>query len=197
MAREQRAGRPVSWARRRKWCKQIIEAVAEIHSRGFVVGALGHVLDGAVAVDGGNNAILWRFRCFLRQVGTQEGFIPPEYRQAASEQRALPMRPDMDISHLVMWLWLVAGGCTLQTSNLFCRVIDYPLVAQDLPCYESYTDPVELPKLGLQIPGYFQEIVSCCRQADPKDRLPAWKLLEMFPKPGGLFLFDAPCRDFF
>ena len=58
MARGQRAGRPVSLARRQKWCRQIIEAVAETHSRGFVVGTLGHVLDGAVAVNGEDNAIL-------------------------------------------------------------------------------------------------------------------------------------------
>jgi hypothetical protein len=42
MVREEKAGKLVSWARRQKWCKQIIEAVAKSHFRGFVVGTLGH-----------------------------------------------------------------------------------------------------------------------------------------------------------
>jgi hypothetical protein len=137
-------------------------------------------MDAAVAINGKDNAILWLFRCFLRQVSTQEEFIPPEYGQGTSGQRELPVRPERDVFHLGMWFWLVAWGHSAQTSNLFYRAVGCPLVAYNLPCHESHTDPIELPRLDPGIPTYFQEIVSACRQAGPRDRLPVWRLLEMF-----------------
>ena len=45
--------------------------------------------------------------------------------------------------------------------------------------------PVEiaLPPLADDAPQYLDDVIAGCRTAKPEDRLPAWKLLEMFP-PG-------------
>lgn len=41
MIREQSNGQTVPWPRREKWARQIIQAVKNVHSKGFVVGILG------------------------------------------------------------------------------------------------------------------------------------------------------------
>jgi len=61
MSKELKEGRVLPWERREKWAKEIIEAVSQIHSKGFVAGTLGHVNDLPIAIDVSDQAMLWNF----------------------------------------------------------------------------------------------------------------------------------------
>jgi hypothetical protein len=187
LAREKKAGSPVSWTRREKWCRQIVRAVAEIHSKGFVIGSLGHTIDGGVAIDGEDNAIIWRFRCLVRHSSSGNGwagFFPPELRQISVEKheiQPLQIRPPMDIFHLSMWIWLVAMNENSLHSRLFCNAAGCPVASQGATCKELHVNPISLPELRAEVPEYVNKIVAACRQKNPNDRPPAWNILEMFP----------------
>ena len=109
---------PLPWCRRERWAKEIIEAVKQVHSRGFVVGTLGDVNDLPVVIDSPDRATLWNFHNKLWVRDSQDGYLPPEYRQPApifpkfSAQQLVeetaPATPRSDIFHLGMVLWLLA-----------------------------------------------------------------------------------------
>ncbi|KAL8692620.1 MAG: hypothetical protein Q9218_002384 [Villophora microphyllina] len=51
LTKARKSGRPVPWERRKRWCRQIVRAVAEMHSKGFVVGFLGERPICGIAID--------------------------------------------------------------------------------------------------------------------------------------------------
>ncbi|KAI8634159.1 hypothetical protein F5Y19DRAFT_487644 [Xylariaceae sp. FL1651] len=128
-------GVPAAWTRRERWCRQIVQAVAEVHSRGFVIGSLTELPAGTVAIDGNDDAVLFhRFQTTILNQTTNEGNLPPECRRDASLGSQIKALPQTDIFQLGLLLWRIAI-----------------------------------------------EIITACRAENPDERLPAWKLVEMFP----------------
>jgi len=186
-------GRPVSWCRREHWARQIVEAIRQVHSKGFVVGSmnsLGNINDLPVVIDNMDQAMLWNFNNKLWIRESRDGYLPPEYRQNVGMFRnpstvppageTAPVTPRADIFHLGMVLWLLAQESTLSSSRYFCEKVGC-LVPAGAPCYDQHADPVTLPPLSNGIPQYYQDAIAACRSYDPNQRPPAWKLLQMFP----------------
>ena len=70
-----KSGQPISWERREKGCRQIVEAVVALHSKGLVAGFLSHGMGGGLCVDCQDNAQLtYRFRT---KVGSSATDPPP------------------------------------------------------------------------------------------------------------------------
>jgi hypothetical protein len=172
---------PISMGRRIRWCKEITEAVAQVHSLGpgFVVGNLGGYFAKGVAIDAEDSAVLFRFeKSFKYGTVNSTAVLPPECRLPNTTEGRMSATPHTDIYQLGLLIWRIASqtfpwkfcefsGCTTDKNKL---------------CNEPHTDPRQLPPLGDQVPPYLKEVIAACRAEDPFHRPAAWKLLEMFPK---------------
>lgn len=81
--------------------------------------------------------------------------------------------------------WDFANGRGIATNRFSMARSDFCEAAGctsgvKVACDQAHADPVQLPTSGDDIPQYMQNVIAACR-ADVKDRLPAWKLLELFP----------------
>ena len=177
-----KSGRPVTWDRREKWCRQIVQSIAEMHSKAFVAGFLADLPDCAVAVDGNDNAMLYiRFRTtFPNYSNISPGALPPENRQSALIADSITATPHSDIYQLGLLLWEIAANNTSPICSDFCEIAGCATKA-DTVCTKPHADPVQLPSPGEHIPQYLREVIAACRAENPHERLPAWKLLKMFP----------------
>ena len=164
-------GSPVSWERRLKWCKQIITGVAHIHSNAFVVGVLWRTPEGRVAIDGNDNAVLFKgfSRTFPRSPN-RVGVTPPEYSQLSSITSEIAATPETDIYHLGSILWRI----TEKRANLPNREDLQKLSVSDI----RTADLIQLPELNPEIPQYFRDVIAACRSECPNERPAAWELLE-------------------
>ncbi|KAI4156444.1 MAG: hypothetical protein L6R39_001115 [Caloplaca ligustica] len=175
----------VSWGRREKWARQLIEGVSQVHSQGFVAGALDNFL--APTIDISDNV---NFRFFKKKfrTGRQSGcYYPPEFHHYRSLSSTLQEAecPDItsktDIFHLGLRLWFLAeGGLSKHRSPVCMRG---HCDETGLVCDESHIDPIALPRLNEDVPKYFRDVVDACRARNPEDRPPARRLLELFPSP--------------
>ena len=52
-------GHPVAWERREKWCRQVIQAVAEAHKQNLRIGILGETILRCIAIDAQDNVVLF------------------------------------------------------------------------------------------------------------------------------------------
>ena len=177
-------GKRISWERREKWAREIIEGVSQVHSKSFVIGSwLAKTASSCLAIDSTDSVFLQRFHYNITDdcAGSGEGYLPPEYR-------CLPFYPGMtlaatpktDIFHLGIVLWCLAESMVLQNSRLFCEKARCPR-ALGAPCLQPHADPIALPPLSDDIPQYYKDIVTSCRVDDPNSRPPAWRLLAKFP----------------
>ncbi|KAI0154458.1 hypothetical protein GGR57DRAFT_115608 [Xylariaceae sp. FL1272] len=168
-------GKP-NWKRREKWCRQIIQAVADVHSRGLVIGSLAE-LPCVVAVDGYDNAVLFRrFQTTLLNKTRHCGEIPPECRAEAIHGNEIKASPAGDIFQLGLLLWRVIA-LDFGFSHSFCKAVGCSQAS--LECTKPHADPVQLPPLE-SCPSYLVNIITACRVANPDERLPAWQLLELY-----------------
>ncbi|KAI1328352.1 hypothetical protein F5Y16DRAFT_369478 [Xylariaceae sp. FL0255] len=168
---------PVSWERRERWCRQIISSVTEVHSRGLLVGFLAHLPTGVVAIDGNDNAVL--FRWFDSMVWIRElpcGTIPPEYRGKFPMGSLVQTSPEADIFQLGLLLWRIVA-LEFTDHRGFC--IAAGCNNAESACFDAHVDPVDLPPLE-HCPRYLEEIIAACRRENPEDRPPARELLRMF-----------------
>jgi serine/threonine protein kinase len=185
MSNELKEGRALPWERREQWAKEIIEAVSQIHSKGFVAGTFGHVNDLPVAIDVSDRAMLWNFHNKLWTGEEQAGYMPPEFRalrrHGKTSEQYVNATPKTDIFHLGMVLWLLAVNITPISTHHFCRNSNCQRPA-GAPCYEVHADPIALPSLSSHVPQYYRDIVSHCRATNPSSRPSAWRLLQLFPR---------------
>jgi hypothetical protein len=181
MTNANKSGQPVTWERRWKWCRQIVQGVAEMHSKGFVVGSLGEAISCPVAIDADDNAVLYnRFQKTFAYENIQAGVLPPEHRQSASIRGSITALPHTDIYQLGLLLWRIAANKSSRLRSGFCKIAGCTTKAGTV-CTEPHADPVQLPSPGEHTPEYLREVIAACRAESADERPPAWKLLEMFP----------------
>jgi hypothetical protein len=185
MQQEQSAGRPIGLERRLKWCRQVVSAVAAIHDRGFAVGIFAHHPVKRILIDEADNAVL----CVFWGLSSRTGESPAEYYARCDVSESLADRQNSDVFGLGLWLWQVAGYTTLQGQKLLCMLNQCDSIDKDAACSQPHNCPVSLPPLNATARVFLDEVVSACRQTTPSDRIPAWRLLEMFPETDKPFRF--------
>jgi hypothetical protein len=192
LANAQLSGRPISMERREKWCRQLIQRTAAVHSNQFVVGSLGEVRGrGPAGVDGHDNIVLYdSFRRNFSLNNAELASIPPEHHPVAMNSAAEVETAcaESDLYQLGLLLWCVIGYRPYGPTNYFpycatngCRGIT------DGVCSEPFSHSIQLPlpkqdTTGQLIPQYMENIIAACRQERPHRRPPAWQLLEKLPQ---------------
>jgi len=145
----------LSWARRERWAKQIVQGLSEIHEAGFVQGDF--TLSNIV-IDGNDDAKI----IDINRRGCPVGWEPPEIAALIQSRQRISMYIGVksDMFQLGMVLWAIA-------------------MQQDEP--ELHPRPLTLEAASEKIPPYYQAIVENCLSDDPRDRSHASALLLMFP----------------
>ena len=181
LAHAELRGERVPWPVRATWARQIITTVAEIHSKGFVVGML-HINFAGVRSDG--SAVLNLRKRGYKNSMNQGGEIAPESRTApmhSPQPRELDFHSD--IFMLGMLLWQLAEHKSNVAGYLCLRNACTSVPRHS--CRAEHTNPVGLPPcIDNEVPAAFNLIISLCRQADPKKRPPARKLLQYLDEKG-------------
>ncbi|KAL9607429.1 MAG: hypothetical protein Q9167_007659 [Letrouitia subvulpina] len=166
---------PIPWSVRATWASQIISAVAEIHSKGFVVGLL-HINFTNVRSDG--RAVLnLRKRGYNYSIN-RDGEIAQESRHVPNHS-IQPRKLDFcsDIFMLGMLLWQIAEHRSNIGGYLCLRNACTSVPRHS--CNAEHINPVELPPcIDKEVPQSFNLLISLCRKADPRKRPPARTLLQ-------------------
>lgn len=146
----------MSWDRRERWARQIVEGLSEIHEASFVQGDF--TLSNIV-IDGENNAKI----IDINRRGCPVGWEPPELaRLIESGQRiSIYIGVKSDLFQLGMVLWAIAAQEDEPERQ------ERPL-SKSLNRYSS-------------IPEYYKEIVKACLSDKPRDRPSAKDILKRFP----------------
>ena len=149
-------GGNISWSRRERWARQIVQGLCEIHEAGFVQGDF--TLSNIV-LDADDNAKI----IDINRRGCPVGWEPPEIvAKLESKQRiSMYIGVKTDIYQLGMTLWALA------TEN------DEP---------ERECRPLVLGE-NVRVPDYYRKLVSICLSPIPQHRLSAKELLALFPRP--------------
>jgi hypothetical protein len=175
------SGQPTNWGRRVKWCQQIVQAVAKVHSKGFVVGSLAESPQCPFGVDGLDNAVLCRrIRKSFVYRESKTGVLPPECRNQAYSGAYIEATAETDIYQLGLQLWHIAAGQNSGSCTMFCHLAGCISAAGE-PCTDSHADPIQLPSPAADAPPYLLEVIAACRAENPHKRTPASELLRMFP----------------
>lgn len=146
--------RGLSWGRREKWARQIVEGLSEIHEAGFVQGDF--TLSNIV-IDHNDDAKI--IDCNRR--GCPVGWEPPEATSLIESNQRISMYIGVksDLYQLGMVLWALA------------EQIDEPEV-QGRPLILSEK---------LQLPEWYRSVVRICLADNPRARMQAIDLLRLFP----------------
>ena len=144
------------WVDRLRWARQAIQGLQEIHNEGYVQGDF--TLSNIV-IDADNNAKI----IDINRRGCPVGWEPPEIAQKiASNQRiSMYIGEKSDIYQLGMTLWALAMG-------------------EDEP--ERHDTPLNMDEFPSEVPAWYQQIVRKCLEPQPRHRLSARELLEIFPQ---------------
>lgn len=146
----------LSWPRRERWAKQIVNGLAEIHEAGFVQGdfTLSNIVidenDEAKIID-------------INRRGCPVGWEPPEISRLVecSQRISMYIGVKSDLFQLGMVLWALAAG-------------------EDEP--ERQERPLSLHDLPDEIPEYYRVLVAIFLELQPKKRINAKDLLPTFPE---------------
>lgn len=177
--------RLIPWVRREKWAKQLVQAISDIHSRGFVVGAFFGTWS-PVIIAGSDCIQFWKLKKTFEPTRRNRCYYPPEllYLREASPNIRKAESPastsKTDLYHLGLLLWLLAENVPLSRVSPWC-VKEGCKTKGDFCCKESHMEAVALPDLPENIPQYYKTIVKGCRAERPENRPPARRLLERFP----------------
>lgn len=146
----------MSWERRERWARQIVEGLSEIHEASFVQGDF--TLSNIV-IDHDNNAKI----IDINRRGCPVGWEPPELaRLIESGQRiSIYIGVKSDLFQLGMVLWALAAQEDEPERQ------ERPL-ARSLNRYST-------------VPEYFKDIVRACLSDSPRDRPSAKTILQQFP----------------
>ncbi|KFY32929.1 hypothetical protein V495_08595 [Pseudogymnoascus sp. VKM F-4514 (FW-929)] len=149
----------LSWPRRERWAKQIVQGLSEIHEAGFVQGDF--TLSNIV-IDGEDNAKI----IDINRRGCPVGWEPPEVAALIESKQRISMYIGVksDIFQLGMVLWALA-------------------MQQDEP--EIQPRPLTLASAPQEIPSYYRALVNICLSDDPRRRCHTTSLLSMFPEMEG------------
>ena len=122
MADATQSSHPVPWQRRERWCRQVVQAIAEMHSIEFVVGYLGETLDTGVGIDANDNAVLYgKFQTTIRLHNIPRGLLPPECRQSASSAGEVTASLESDLYQLGMLLWRIAANKNSVAEQIYAK----------------------------------------------------------------------------
>ena len=146
----------LSWARRERWAKHIVQGLSEIHEAGFVQGdfTLSNIVidehDEAQIID-------------INRRGCPVGWEPPEISKLVESSQRISMYIGVksDLFQLGMVLWALA-------------------VEEDEP--ERQLRPLSLANRVENIPRYFRDLVDICLSERPRQRLAAKDMLPLFPQ---------------
>ena len=184
------------------WSRQIIKAVSEVHSKGFVVGVIEL---NSVGLRADGTAVLSRLQTSQRHLQNVQGQMPPELRNVTKSDEATPykiMNFRTDVFQLGHVLWLLAEHRQSMAGYLCAKSVctSFPRYM----CSVDHVNPVELPACCGGVPLYFSDIIRDCRLPNPRARPTARKLAEVMPytsehPPGIIELVDtyAPSVDYF
>ncbi|KAJ5923955.1 hypothetical protein N7466_008142 [Penicillium verhagenii] len=144
----------ISFARRERWAKQIVQGLCEIHESGYVQGDF--TLSNIV-VDGNDNAHI----IDINRRGCPVGWEPPEIAAKIESNQRISMYIGVktDLYQLGMTLWALA-------------------MEEDEP--ERQPRPLLLG-LDADVPDYYRRVVDICLSPTPRHRLSAKDLLTLFP----------------
>ncbi|KAF4334465.1 serine threonine kinase [Fusarium beomiforme] len=145
------------WSTRERWARQIVEGLSDIHESGFVQGDF--TLSNIV-IDGYGDAKI----IDINRRGCPVGWEPPEATPLIESNQRITMYIGVksDLYQLGMVLWALA-------------------TQEDEP--EAQGRPLILgPEVN--IPDWYRQMAEICLSNDPRMRLQASALLEMFPRPG-------------
>ena len=174
----------ISWQRREKWARQLVEGVAMVHGKGYVVGNLLSpwvpvVIDESDCV---------QFRYFRQKfiVGRRDGgYYPPKflhlkhYPTSIAEADCPNLTSRTDIYHLGLLLWLLAENKPRSHRAPLC--IRRQCSGQT-DCEKRHFSRIALPSLPETVPQYYREIVDACRSDNIEDRPTPRSLLKRFPQ---------------
>lgn len=161
----------LSWARREKWAKQVVQGLSDIHEAGFVQGdfTLSNIVidenDDAQIID-------------INRRGCPVGWEPPELGKLIDSGQRIGMCIGVktDTFQLGMVLWALA------------EEVDEP---------ERIQRP--LPTIVDDIPAYFRRIVEACLSEKPQGRPSTKRLLRQFPASRrwsrGVSVSSSPSRS--
>jgi serine/threonine protein kinase len=149
----------LTWERRERWGRQIVEGLSEIHEAGYVQGdfTLSNIVidknDDAKIID-------------INRRGCPVGWEPPELAKLieSGQRISIYIGVKSDLYQLGMVLWALA------------EQQDEP-ERQDRPLAKT----MELHRSD--IPDYFRDIVRACMSDSPRKRPSASQLLKKFPLP--------------
>ncbi|KAJ5666767.1 hypothetical protein N7462_011176 [Penicillium macrosclerotiorum] len=144
----------ISFARRERWAKQIVQGLCEIHESGYVQGDF--TLSNIV-VDAEDNAHI----IDINRRGCPVGWEPPEIAAKIESNQRISMYIGVktDLYQLGMTLWALAMG-------------------EDEP--ERQPRPLFLGH-DANVPDYYRRLVDICLSPSPRHRLAAKELLHFFP----------------
>lgn len=146
----------IPWSTRKKWARQIVEGLSDIHDSGFVQGDF--TLSNIVIDEHGDAKII-----DINRRGCPVGWEPPEATPLIECNQRISMYIGVksDLYQLGMVLWALA-------------------MQEDEP--EAQGRPLILgPEVN--IPDWYRQMAEICLSDDPRLRLQASSLLQMFPSP--------------
>ncbi|CAM1511587.1 Fc.00g091000.m01.CDS01 [Cosmosporella sp. VM-42] len=144
----------IPWRTREKWARQIVQGLSDVHESGFVQGDF--TLSNIV-IDEQNDAKI----IDINRRGCPVGWEPPEATPLLDSNQRISMYIGVksDLYQLGMVLWALA-------------------TQEDEP--ESQGRPLILgPEVN--IPDWYRQMAEICLSDDPRMRLQALSLLQMFP----------------
>ncbi|KAL4754580.1 hypothetical protein BDW72DRAFT_200563 [Aspergillus terricola var. indicus] len=150
----------ISWERRERWARQIVQGLCEIHEAGYVQGDF--TLSNIV-VDANDDAKI----IDINRRGCPVGWEPPEIAAKIESNQRISMYIGVktDLFQLGMTLWALA-------------------MEEDEP--ERQRRPFMFDG-DVPIPDYYRRLVSICLSPIPRQRLSAKELLALFPPETGTF----------
>ena len=169
-------GKRIQWPLREEWAKQTLEAIAHLHGKGLVIGSLCFF---HVNLRENGTVILTHLQNSIQIDIDSSGRLPPEVREARKNLGPnLEFRPNFrtDVFQLGKVLWQLGEHVAVIRGFICAKsgCLHFPRYT----CTD-HTNPVALPIFSEEtIPSYFQEMIRQCRAWLPKDRPPAWSLLD-------------------
>ena len=185
----------VPWSVRESWARQLVEAVANVHSsKGSMVGGLSWLDEIGVRADG--TIVLTCLRASQRYFNRGRGMLAPELRGIpGTSSQALTKMANFrtEIFALGHILWRIAEHRT-NTASCFCArnaCVSRPRYR----CAADHANSIELPPCNAEVPPYYNAIIKHCRARHPRDRRAARQLREMFPSAGNRETFSPEIID--
>ena len=191
------SGQRISWRRRERWCKQIVQAVAAVHRAAFVVGNMCKTPDLGIAIDARDNAVLYgRFQRDFLYNETHVGSLPPQYWHSVSHGSHVEACPQSDIYQLGLALWGLASSWpnTFASRSWLCKQAACTATAPAM-CTEPHADPIQFQSPSEDTPEFLRRVIAACRAENPDDRPAAWELLKQFPPEVGNNAGEEPAMN--